>query len=385
MLTDMKIQTEALADEMMELVKDLYDHPEIGNEEFRSMGVLCDKCRLLGFEVSEGYVVPTGWIAKYDSKKPGPTIAYLCEFDALPEVGHGCGHNLIAGIGITAGAALKSKIDELGGQIWIIGTPAEENFGGKVSMAEAGVFDNVNVAMMLHPSDENGLGGRTNAIYPLKFEFFGKNAHGCHPRDGKSALDAAVLSYVNINFMRQFAPANSFIHGIIRNGGEAANVIPAYASLEYYFRAATMKEAKAMGEQAIQCVEGACKACGTTYETSVYECPYEDNVINYTLADCLKDKYSELGLEATPVDEVPGGSSDIGSVSYRCPALHGYIKICGQEAAGHSKERADATISPMGRAALINGAASLASIGEDCISQPDLLAKIKAEFKASIQ
>ena len=99
-----------------------------------------------------------------------------------------------------------------------------------------------------------------------------------------------------------------------------------------------------MGEQAIQCVEGACKACGTTYETSVYECPYEDNVINYTLADCLKDKYSELGLEATPVDEVPGGSSDIGSVSYRCPALHGYIKICGQEAAGHSKERADATI-----------------------------------------
>ena len=280
MLTDMKIQTEALADEIMELVKDLYDHPEIGNEEFRSMGVLCDKCRLLGFEVSEGYVVPTGWIAKYDSKKPGPTIAYLCEFDALPEVGHGCGHNLIAGIGITAGAALKSKIDELGGQIWIIGTPAEENFGGKVSMAEAGVFDNVDVAMMLHPSDENGLGGRTNAIYPLKFEFFGKNAHGCHPRDGKSALDAAVLSYVNINFMRQFAPANSFIHGIIRNGGEAANVIPAYASLEYYFRAATMKEAKAMGEQAIQCVEGACKACGTTYETSVYECPYEDNVIN---------------------------------------------------------------------------------------------------------
>ena len=381
----LKKNVEEHLDYYMAAVKQMYDNPEIGNQEFESMKLLAGMLEEQGFATETGFVVPTGFIGKYDSGKPGPTIAYLCEYDALPEVGHGCGHNLIAGIGVGAGVALKSVIDEMGGQVWVVGTPAEENFGGKVSMADAGVFDNVDVAMMIHPGTQNGLGGRTNALNPVKFEFFGKNAHGCRPQEGKSALDAAVLTFTNINFLRQFCLPNTFIHGIFRDGGLAANVIPAYASLEYYFRGTTMAYVKELTEKAIKCAEGACAATGTTFKTSIYECPYDDVVINYTLCDMLKEQYEALGLtDIQPVKEAPAGSSDIGSVSYRCPALHGNIKIAEKDVAGHSRELAAATISPEGRQALLNGATALAVLGTELITKPELLAKVKKEFDETI-
>lgn len=372
-------------DDYTSYVKFLYEHPEVGNEEFQAMKLLSDALRKNGFDTTEGYVVPTGFIGTYHSGKPGPVIAYMCEYDALPEVGHGCGHNLIAATSLAAGCALKSIIDEIGGEVRVIGTPAEENFGGKVSMAKAHVFDDVDVAMMIHPDTKNGLGGRTVALNPLKFEFFGVNTHGCQPQNGKSALDAAVLTYQSISMMRQYVLPHTYIHGIIRNGGEAANVIPAYASMEYYFRGETMAYVKELSEKAIRCVEGACAATGCTYKVSVYECPYDDCIINYTLADALKEEYEALGRkQIDPVDEVPCGSSDVGSVSYCCPTLHGYIKIADPGVNGHSKEMACATISDAGTKALRDGAISLANLGLRLICEKDLLKKAKEEFKRSI-
>lgn len=369
----------------MALVKDMYENPEVGNEEFRAMNLLSQALENKGFKVEKGYVVPTGFIGEYTASKEGPTIGFLCEYDALPEVGHGCAHNLIAGISMAAGMALKSVIDEIGGKVLVIGTPAEENFGGKVSMAEAGVFDEVDVAMLIHPGTDNELGIRTQAIKPLKFEFYGKNAHGCKPQQGRSALDAAVLTYMNINLMRQFVEPNTSIHGIIRDGGSAANVIPAYASLEYYFRGETMKYVEELCDKAIKCVEGACTATGTTYEMSVYECAYDDIVVNYSLCNMLKEKYEELGMEnIKPVDEVPSGSTDMGSVSYRCPALHGGIKIADECVTGHSKEMAAATISEEGKKALKNGAYSLSAMAVDLIQKPELMKKVKDEFEKSV-
>lgn len=368
-----------------ELVQDLYEHPEIGNEEFRSMEVLASQLEKEGFYVERGYVVPTGFCATYRSSKPGPVIAYMCEYDALPEVGHGCGHNLIAGMSLGAGVALKSVLEEIGGEVRIIGTPAEENFGGKVSMAEAHVFDDVDAALMLHPDTENSLGGKTLAIYPLKFEFHGINAHACSPQHGKSALDAAVMSYMSINLLRQFTEPNTYIHGVITHGGEAANVIPAYACMEYYFRGTTMGYVKELSEKAKQCVEGACAATGTTCDISVYECPYDDCVINYELADLLKQEFEALGHECKGVDEVPSGSSDVGSVSYVCPTLQGYIKIAEDTVNGHSKEMADATISEQGNQALFDGALMLANIGRRLISEPETLLKVKQEFILSVK
>lgn len=368
-------------DTYMSYVNTMYEHPELGNEEFETMELMVRALKGFGFETRSGYIVPTGFIGTYKSRKPGPVIAYLCEYDALPEVGHGCGHNLIAGTSLAAGAALKSMMDELGGEVRVIGTPAEENFGGKVSMSNAHIFDDVDVAMMIHPSTNDGLGGRTLALNPLKFEFHGVNSHGCQPQHGKSALDAAVLSYTGISMLRQYAEPNTFIHGIISHGGEAANVIPAYAEMKFYFRGTTMEYVNKLSDRAIDCVKGACLAAGCTYDVSIYECPYEDCRINYTLCDLLKEEYIALGrVNPEPVDEVPNGSSDIGSVSYICPTLHGYIKIADEDVHGHSREMACATISEAGRAALRDGAIALANIGRKLIQSDALLAKVKEEF-----
>ncbi len=368
----------------MGLVQDMYDHPELGFAEFHAQEIMVDYLTKAGFEVKTKVACDTDYVAEYKSQKAGPTIAFMCEYDALPDVGHGCGHNLIAGIGIAAGEALKELADEIGGTIRVVGTPAEENFGGKVVMTKAGVFDDVDVALMVHPGTKNGVGGKSNALNPVKFEFFGKNAHGCHPQDGASALDAAVMTYMQINLLRQFVEPNTFIHGIIRNGGGAANVIPAYASMEYYFRAPTMKYALEVTEKAIACAEGACKATGTTFTTSIYECPYEDTLVNYALADMLTEKYTMLGLEnIEPVNEVGGGSTDVGAVSYACPTLQGGIKIADECVTGHSKEMAAATISEDGKNGLMNAAKGIAYIACDLITNPETLEKVKAEFKAA--
>ncbi len=366
----------------MTLVQDMYDHPETGFQEFHAQEILSDYLIKAGFTVKKSVACETDFIGEYVSQKEGPIIAFMCEYDALPEVGHGCGHNLIAGIGIAAGEALKNIADEIGGVIRVIGTPAEENFGGKVQMTKAGVFDDVDVALMVHPGSKNGLGGKSNALNPVKFEFFGKNAHACHPQNGASALDAAVLSFININLLRQFVEPNTFIHGIIKDGGQAANVIPAYASLEYYFRAPTMKYALEITDKAINCVKGACQATNTTFKTSIYECPYEDTLVNYTLANLLKEKYEFLGVEnIEPVKEVGEGSTDVGSVSYVCPTIQGSIKIAEETVQGHSKEMAAATISETGKQGLLAASKAIAYMAYDLITQPDLLNVVKEEFK----
>ena len=384
MYDKIKKHVEAHADEYMSYVRELYEHPETGNEEFASMKLLAAALRRHGFETQEAYVCPTGFIGSYHGTKKGPVIAYLCEYDALPEVGHGCGHNLIAATSLAAGAALKAVIDEIGGEVRVIGTPAEENFGGKVTMSDAHVFDDVDVAMMLHPSTEDRLGAKELALYPLKFEFFGTNAHACQPQNSHSALDAAVMSYMGISLLRQYTKANTYIHGIIRDGGQAANVIPAYASMEYYFRGESMAYVNELCKRAEDCVKGACEASGCTYQTSVYECPYEDNLINYTLCDLLKEEFEKVGRSnVLPVNEIPAGSSDIGSVSYVCPTLHGNIKIADEHVNGHSREMAQATISKQGEKALREGAVMLASLGARLITERETLEKVKREFTAS--
>lgn len=368
----------------MEIVQHLYDHPEIGNQEFETVKFLLKYLKGAGFETEDAYVVPTGFLATYDSGKPGPRIGYLCEFDALPEVGHGCGHNHIAATSIAAAEALKSVIAEVGGVVQVFGTPAEENFGGKVSMAEAGAFDDLDVALMLHPDVKNGLGGQSTAIYPLKFEFFGKNAHGCHPAEGVSALDAAVLTYVEINMLRQFVAPHTYIHGIVRDGGEAANVIPAYASLEYYFRAPKLSYAKEVADKAVRAAQGACLTTGARLETSIYECPYEDTLINYKLAKLLKEEFQGLGIEdIEAVKEVGTGSTDVGAVSYICPTIQGNIKIADESVQAHSVEMAKATLSDAGRQALVKGAQALDLLGLRLIVEPESLGAVKAEFAES--
>ena len=365
----------------MGIAQTLYDNPEIGNQEFESMKLLVDYLEQAGFTTQSGYVVPTGFLGTYDSNKPGPTIAFMSEYDALPEIGHGCGHNLIAAIGVAAGEALKAVIDEYGGKVLVIGTPAEENFGGKVSMADAGVFDEVDVALMVHPGSQNGVGSRSSALVPVKFEFHGKSAHeAASPWDGISALDSAVMSYMQINMLRQMAKPHTTIHGVIKDGGEAANVIPDYASLEYYFRAPTMAYAREMSLKAIEMVKNISQANGTTVSISEYECAYEDTVINYKLADILTEQFAAIGVEnIQPVDEIAGGSTDVGAVSYKCPTIQGNIKIMPETIGAHTREMAAATLTDAGKAGLIKGAQGIALTALALLEDADLLAEVKAE------
>lgn len=381
-----KTSIEENIDGYMEIVQALYDNPELGNEEFESMKLLVDYLDQAGFETQAGYVVPTGFIGTYDSKKPGPTIAFMSEYDALPEIGHGCGHNLIAAIGVAAGEALKAVIDEYGGKVHVVGTPAEENFGGKVSMADAGVFDDVDVALMIHPDSKNGVGSRSSALVPLKFEFHGKTAHAAaNPWDGISALDSAVMSYVQINALRQMAKPFTTIHGIISDGGTAPNVIPDYASTEYYFRAPTMAYAREISEKAIHMVEAISEANGTTVEYSEHTCAYDDTVINYKLADVLAEKFNKIGVEnVQPVGEVASGSTDVGAVSYKCPTIQGNIKIVDEGISLHTREVADATISEAGKNGLIKGAQGIALTALELLENPELLAEVQAEQEKTL-
>lgn len=364
------------------IVQALYDKPEIGGEEYYAHEIMTAWLEENGFTVTRNLVMPTGYLAAYGEPNSGLVIAFPAEYDALPEVGHGCAHNLFGGISMLAAKAMQSIVDALGGQVLVIGTPAEENFGGKIKMVEGGVFDHVNAALMIHGSNKNGLGGASLALNPVRFEFHGKNAHGCKAYEGASALDAAVLAFTAINFQRQFLQENCYIHGVISQGGTAANVIPAYASLDYYFRAPKMATALAMTEDAAKRAEAAAAACSCTVEQSIYECPYGETLINEKLAELLAAEYAELGLtEVEPLVLVPHGSTDVGAVSFVCPTIQGYIKIAGEEVVGHSKEMAEATVSPAGHQALEDGAAALALVAAKLIHEPAVMMACQVEFE----
>ncbi|MFI3252594.1 MAG: amidohydrolase [bacterium] len=370
-----------LTNEFHGYVKNLYDNPEIGNEEVYGSKLLSDILVKNGFETKHPYVLETDYLGVYKSKKDGPKIGFMCEYDALPDIGHGCGHNLIGVTSILAAVSLKNAVDELGGSLHVFGTPAEENFGGKVHMAAKGVFDEMDICMQFHPSSKNGIGNRSSAIIPMRFEFKGKTAHGCRPYEGASALDACVMTYQNINMLRQFAKPGTFIHGVITNGGSAANVIPDYSCADYYFRAPTIAYAKEIVEKAKNIANSCAQANNCTVTDSIYECIYEDTKINYTSALKLKSIMEEHGLtNVHDVNETPAGSTDVGATSYKCPTVQGNIKICDNDVNGHSVEFASCTISPVGKKALTDGAICLALLGLECLMDKELIKQMKEEF-----
>lgn len=370
----------------MDLVKKLYDHPEIGGQEFYAHDLLTSFLEKEGYEIDRHMAMETDFLAYGGEKGGSPKILIPAEFDALPEIGHGCGHNLFAGISILAFLALSPLFKELGAEVLLAGTPAEENLGGKIAMKEEGVFDGVDAALMIHPGNENSLGSASSALYPMKFEFFGKSAHACKANEGASALDAAVMSYISINLQRQFLKEGAFIHGIIKDGGKAANVIPDYASLEYYFRAPSLKEAKEMAELAEKKAELNAKASGCQMKSSIYECIYGETILNDKLASIMKEEFINVGRkDVKEPDKKPSGSTDVGAISFLCPTIQATIKIAEpEEANGHSREMAAATISNEGSKALKDGAEIIAASALKLVNQPEVLKECWDEEKAKL-
>ena len=366
----------------------MYREPELGHQEFKSSQMLSKFLEEQGFEVEIGICdMPTSFKATKRGKPGGPTVAILAEYDALPGIGHGCGHNIIGTAAVGAGAALASVIDAIHGTVVILGTPAEEgavdNAGGKVTMVECGVFDDVDVAMMIHPSQTDVVIASSNARVALEISFYGKSAHAAGaPHEGINALDAAILTFNGWNALRQHVTEDARIHGVITKGGEAPNIIPDYSEIRMYVRAKEMKYLEELEKKVRNCAEGAALATGARVKFRYTAKTYANMVTNKTLASIFTQNLESLGRHVSlPEEKAGGGSTDMGNVSQVVPSIHAYIAICQPgTATSHSKEFAEATVSEMGHKAITDGAKALAATAIDVFSSPDLLKEIKKEF-----
>ncbi|MED4029747.1 M20 family metallopeptidase [Priestia megaterium] len=376
-----------LQDTFYEVSKYIGQNPELGHEEFKACKALTDVLKEQGFTVEIGTCdLPTAFTAVYDSQKPGPSIGFMAEYDALPDLGHACGHNLIGTMSIAAGIGLSKAVAETGGKVYVYGTPAEETRGGKVTMAEQGIFNHLDVAMMVHPYYCHQKSGRSLAMDAIQFEFFGKSAHAAAaPHEGVNALDGVLQTFNSINALRQHVKPDVRIHGVITEGGKAANVVPDYAVAQFYVRASTRAYVDEVTEKVKACANGAALATGTKLKISNYEFSYDDMQTNQTLSDVYTNNLISLGVSEQSITEDQGdhGSLDMGNVSQVVPAIHPYIQICDDYFVCHTHEFREAALSEQGREAMILGAQTMALTGYDVLTNQALLQKIKEEFKAT--
>ena len=369
-------------EDLKELNEYIYKNPELGRKEFKACEAHKNLLKKYGFEVEENYIeIPTAYLAKYSSGKKGIKIGYLAEYDALPEIGHGCGHNILGTTSIGAGILLKEYIDEFGGEVLIFGTPAEETFGAKVDMAEAGCFDDIDVAMISHPTGKNHeKSGTSQAMEALQFTFRGKTAHAAgDPYNGINALDGVIQFFNSVNALRQQTKTSARIHGIISNGGEAANIIPDLAVANFYVREATTKEMLKLSERVKNCAKGAALATGTSLEIENYEYTFKHLVTNEKLSSIYTKNLELQGIKDIPMSD-PTGSSDCGDVSHHCPTIHTYFPISKCELTGHSLEFAKATITEEAYKGMKEAIFALVMTGKDILENENLLKEIKDEF-----
>ena len=357
-----------IKDRLAEISEYIYHNPELGNQEFKAVEILTSFLEEHRFTVEREFLnIKTAFRATFDSKKEGPTIGYLCEYDALPEIGHGCGHNMIGPMSAGAGILLSKILDEVGGRIIVYGTPAEETDGAKVILAENGVFDELDVAMMAHPASETIRSGDTIALYPLQFTYKGKTAHAAaSPHEGINALNSVIQLFNGIDALRQHVTPDVRMHGIITSGGVAANIVPDEAVAQFYFRAATKETLEDVVEKVKKIAEGAALMTGATLSMERYELPYDNLVTNENLSEAFNENLRMLGITEIK-EKKSAGSSDIGNVSHITPTIHPYIGISDCYITGHSRALADATITPLGHERLLVGTLALAYTGYDVL------------------
>ena len=356
---------------MCEINDYIYANPELGNEEFKSSSKLIAFLEEHNFTVEKGLLgIETSFKAIYDSKKPGATIGYLCEYDALPEIGHGCGHNMIGAMSCGAGVSLSKVLSEIGGKVIVYGTPAEETNGGKVILAEAGAFDELDAAMIVHPDGETRASGSSSALYPIRFIYKGKTAHAAScPEKGINALNSVIKLFNGIDALRQHVTPDVKMHGIITKGGAAANIVPGEAVADFYFRASTKERLSEVVEKVKKIAEGAALMTGATLEMERYELPYDDLKTNEKLSELFNNNLRELGITDIKEAKATGGSSDIGNVSHVTATIHPYIGLTDCPMVGHSVEMANSTITDKAHDRLLIAALAMAYTGYDIISK----------------
>jgi amidohydrolase len=375
-----------LAADLERLSRQIHDNPELGYQEVKAAAWLAEFLERQGFAVERGVAgIETAFRASLGSGD-GPTVAILCEYDALPSIGHACGHNVIAAAGAGAGAALAAVRDRLPkGRVQVIGTPAEEGGGGKVRLIKGGVFKSVDAAMMIHGFDRWIMHQDLLGIVRVGFEFTGKAAHAAaDPWEGVNALDAVIQTFNNVSMLRQQIRPESRIHGIITSGGAAANIIPEFASATFYVRAADLDYMWALQKRVIACAEGAAKATGVSLK--VIEQPdnvYEPMKRNATLLDLFRANAKTLGVVESPESRDRMGSSDVGNVSQVIPAIQPMVQIAPEGTPIHSRAFEEAAVKPLARDGLLASAKIMAMTTCDLLANPALVTEARREFEAT--
>lgn len=380
--------TEQITPELKELAINIHNNPELGMDEYKACRWQMDLLSKYGFDTTDNFCgIPTAYKAVYKGAKAGPKIAMLAEYDALPEIGHACGHNLIAMVSVGSGIVIKELIELYGGEIHVIGTPAEETAGAKVPMSKAGAFDGYDAVMMAHPAEIDVESVNTMALVSEKFEFFGAPAHAAGaPEQGLNALDAVVSFYNLVSVLRQQTKPDARIHGIISKGGTAVNVIPDQTEAIYNIRSNRMADAKILAEKIHKCAEAAALGTGTTLKISPVDEDFMDTCSNRTLSDLVCEQLEALGRKVLRLGDVTmPGSSDLGDVSYHCPAVQLGMGMGpsedGQPYSPHTESFTKQTCYGPAIESCLSFVKAFAMTAKKLLTEPEHLERIRKEFE----
>jgi amidohydrolase len=354
---------DALAPMLIDASHQIHAHPELNYEEHFAHELLTGLIEDQGIAVDRhAYDIDTAFDAAVGEQ--GPTVAVLCEYDALPVIGHACGHNIIATAGLGAGLGAAVVAEAGGGRLRIMGTPAEEGGGGKVRMARRGAFDTVDAAMMVHPADADLVRMNTIAIQELLVHFQGLAAHAAAaPWAGRNALDAAVLGYMNIAAMRQHIRPDERVHGVFTNGGNKPNIVPDEAAMDWYVRSATIASLQPLKQRVLTCLDSAATACGCTMSHEWVDNTYSDMIDNGPMVAAYVENAATLDryvVDPVATGRAVFGSTDMGNVSYLVPSIHPMIKVAPDGVAIHTADFARWAAAEEGDRAVIDGAKAMA-------------------------
>ena len=386
---DVGAAIDAMRAELLGLSHAIHGEPELALEEFKAAQRLSDAVEGHGIQVQrEAFGLKTAFAAEF-GKTTGPNIAILSEYDALPGIGHACGHNIIATSAYGAAMALSKLNGRLPGRVRYMGTPAEERFGGKEMMAREGAFEKVDAAMMMHPSNLNMVTMPCIAISEVEVVYHGRSAHAsAMPYRGLNALDAVVTAYQSIAQLRQHIKPTERIHGIITEGGLAANIVPERAACRFYVRAADAHELAPLKARVHACFEAGALATGCRAEIHWGITDYLDLKTNWPMAEAYKKNAQALGRDFFPVEHIPpgfAGSTDMGNVSHRVPSIHPMLGVAPAGVIIHNPEFTRYAASDKGDQAVIDGAKSLAMTTLDLMADPTAMARARADFVATAE
>ncbi len=370
---------------LAELSRQLHDNPEVAFEERRSSTLLVDFLEENGFAVTKGICnLPTAFRGRYGNAKP--VMAFLAEYDALPKIGHACGHNLIAVSSIAAALASRKAVDALGGSVMVFGTPGEELYGGKAIMAAAGAFTDVDIAMIAHPGGGDRVLMNTLACENLKVEFRGLAAHAAGaPELGINALEAMIQSFNAINSLRQHIGARERISGIITDGGEAANIVPAHTAATFIVRAEDDVRLDVLKKRVINCFAGAARATGAKLKYNWGE-RYAAMLSNETLARLFHENMQSVGRSVHLGDNtVMSFSTDVGNVSQLVPTIQPLIAIALDGVMIHTPQFAKAAATENALRVMLDAAKAMAMTAVDLLSSPAMVKKVRSEFNKNRQ